>query len=146
MATSLPRTMTQSDSRLLCRCPSGRGRGRPHSRKAHQDIPGTSKVRGMLNIYLRFKSHAVTTQAPLHYFFAGPRVKGLHPINWTSALSTAFDGCKSLSRCHIDTPRILSTTRLGYRRLNHRRGCHAATKCDEGMATSRFFLQKLSPA
>jgi hypothetical protein len=46
----------------------------------------------MLNIYMRFKSHAVTTQAPLHYFFAGPRFKGSHPIIWTTALSTVFEG------------------------------------------------------
>jgi hypothetical protein len=45
---------------------------------------------GMLNVYRRFLPQAAGTQAPLHYVFSGPRVKGSHPIAWTPELHKAF--------------------------------------------------------
>jgi hypothetical protein len=55
-----------------------------------------------LNFYRRFLPHAAATQAPLHDVLSGPRVKGSHPITWTSELLTAFKECKaSLSRATL---------------------------------------------
>jgi len=53
----------------------------------------------MLNFYCRFLPHAAATQTPLHAILAGPRTKGSQSINWTPALSQAFEECMaSLSR------------------------------------------------
>jgi hypothetical protein len=47
----------------------------------------------------RFLLHAAATQAPLHDFLSGPRVKDSHPITWTPELPKAFEECKAnLSR------------------------------------------------
>jgi len=54
---------------------------------------------GKLNFYRRFLLHAAATQAPLHALLAGLRTKGSQPINWTPALSQAFEEFKdSLSQ------------------------------------------------
>jgi hypothetical protein len=56
----------------------------------------------MMNFYRRFLPHATTTQAPLHDFLSGPRVKGSHPITWTPEILKAFEECKaSLSRATL---------------------------------------------
>jgi hypothetical protein len=78
----------------------------------------------MLNIYCRFRPHAAATQAPLHALLAGPNKKGAQTIDWTPALSQAFEECKgNLSRAAMlahpdgDVPIALvtdaSTTAMG---------------------------------
>jgi cleavage and polyadenylation specificity factor subunit 1 len=53
----------------------------------------------MLNFYRWFLPHAAATQAPLHALLAGPNTKGAQTIDWTPALSQAFEECKdNLSR------------------------------------------------
>jgi hypothetical protein len=39
--------------------------------------------------------HAAVAQAPLHALLAGPRTRGSQYINWTPALSQAFEECKT---------------------------------------------------
>ena len=64
-----------------------------------QTIRQLRRFLGMLNFYRRFLPHAAATQAPLHALLAGPRTRGSHSIDWTPALSQAFEECKvSLSR------------------------------------------------
>ena len=60
-----------------------------------QTIRHLRRFLGMLNFYRRFLPHAAATQAPLHALLAGPRTKGSQPINWTPALSQAFEECKA---------------------------------------------------
>jgi hypothetical protein len=55
----------------------------------------------MLNFYSQFLPQAAATHAPLHVL-SGPRVKGSHPIAWTSEFHKAFEECKaSLSRATL---------------------------------------------
>jgi hypothetical protein len=70
-----------------------------------QDCPPTtttSQLRrflGMLNFYRPFLPHTAATQAPIHEFLSGPRIKGSHPITWTPELLKAVGECKAnLSR------------------------------------------------
>jgi len=49
----------------------------------------------MLNFYSRFLPHAAATQAPPHALLVDQRTKGSKTINWTPALSKAFEECKA---------------------------------------------------
>jgi cleavage and polyadenylation specificity factor subunit 1 len=60
------------------------------------------RILGMLNFSRRFLPQAAATQAPLHDFLSGPRIKGSHPIASTPELHKAFEACKaSLSRATL---------------------------------------------
>lgn len=68
--------------------------------KAMQDfatpktVNGLRRFLGMLNFYRRFIPHAAEVQAPLHDMLAGPKVKGSHPLTWTTEQQEAFEKCK----------------------------------------------------
>jgi hypothetical protein len=49
----------------------------------------------MRNFYRRFLPQAAATQAPLHALLAGPRIRGSQSINWTPALTQAFEECQA---------------------------------------------------
>jgi len=75
-----------------------------------------SQLLGVLNFYQHFLSHTASIQAPLYDVLSSPKVKGSHPVTWTTALITAFEERKaSLSEAallaHLDltTPLALVT-------------------------------------
>jgi len=49
----------------------------------------------VLNVYRRLLLYAAATQALLHALLAGARIKVSQSINWTPALSQAFEKCKT---------------------------------------------------
>jgi len=54
-----------------------------------------SQLLSVLNFYQHFLPHTTSIQSPLHDVLSGPKVKGSHPITWTTAFITAFEERKA---------------------------------------------------
>ena len=50
---------------------------------------------GLLNFYRRFIPQAANIQAPPHAAFAGPKIKGSQPVDWTPSMVYAFRGLQA---------------------------------------------------
>jgi cleavage and polyadenylation specificity factor subunit 1 len=103
---------------------------------------------GMLNFYWRLLPHAAATQAPLHAALSGPRVKGSHPIAWTSDLHRAFEKCKAkLSRApllaHPDPSAPLALVKDAFTTVM---GAVLQQLVDNAWQPLAFFSRKLNPA
>ena len=102
----------------------------------------------MLNFYRRFMPHAAATQAPLHALLAGPRTKGSQPINWTPALSQAFEECKaSLSQAAmLDRPDGAAPISLVTDASTTAMGAVLQQRKQDSWQPQAFFSKKMSTA